>query len=394
MKCAIAISRRAETPVGSTMLELTYTNTTEVPQQLYPGHGMRVWAGSVSLNAPDTFDQPGSTDAKIPLAPGASHTIEVALTMPLVALRGISCPTTCDLDVRQDIYTASDDPEMADQTTVSHHLSVPLDTTDVDWLVTDYGGASGFFAYGAEVYAATGHHGNTALENLVPGDVQTLTRNILLGKGRTHFLDFSKKRAPKGLLTGLNAVFYRTEDDVFTNYGRAKVDDPASFEVVDMGHPSLYGSQDTREGYMCSYARDAGAAYFFCESTSTKHAIKLRACKTPGRLESLGQSYARDDKNVYLEGRVIKGADPASFQRISGRHARDKSGIWYLDMPIEGADPDTFEVLDDPIHAPFEVDRKYGSNWSRDSAHEYDGWMSPKDPERSYAAQCARFAKA
>lgn len=69
------------------------------------------------------------------------------------------------------------------------------------------------------------------------------------------------------------------------------------------------------------------------------------------------EKFASDNKNVYLMGNKIEGADPMTFQVITDdgemRYAKDKNSVYiYLKdgeiMKVFGADPETFEVLDYP----------------------------------------------
>ena len=369
MDCEITPEGTPLTPLEPHRLRYRVINTSDETRCLYLGH----WPGK-PVTHPDIVPDGIALRPEVSyvaLAPGDRHEEVREHSLPLVEFLGQTGHQSISIDLSHRIYTASADPDRADYTTVTRKVTLSVDLTGVDWLMTHYRRPAQFFSYGGGVYACGSNKGHELLAGLQPGAVKALTRKLLLGGGKLHLLSHSSRRAPKGQLTGLSDVFFRSETEIFTNYGPAKVEDPASFQPVDPGHTSLHGSGGA-DGDRCGYGRDASAGYFFCESTSGKHAVKLRGCRSPQTLEALGQSYARDEDKVYLEGRSIKGADPASFTRIGTYHARDRSGIWYLDERIEGADPDTFELLDD--------------SWSRDKTQEYDGWLP--EPHGSHAAAC------
>ncbi|WP_156121853.1 DKNYY domain-containing protein [Halocynthiibacter namhaensis] len=140
--------------------------------------------------------------------------------------------------------------------------------------------------------------------------------------------EYRQIRPVRDTLQGMGRVFYGDQDGIWTTYGNAKIADPASFEALLPAGPSRYCN--SASGYQCGYGRDANQAYYFDEATSTKHASVIRACKAPDELEVVGGVYARDRKNVYAEGRILKGADAASFERLNAKFARDKNGIWYV----------------------------------------------------------------
>lgn len=65
-------------------------------------------------------------------------------------------------------------------------------------------------------------------------------------------------------------------------------------------------------------------------------------------------TYAKDSKNVYYEGKLMKDVDIHSFEPIengnSHIYARDRNTVYYKDIKINGADPETFRVLWHPIY--------------------------------------------
>ena len=70
--------------------------------------------------------------------------------------------------------------------------------------------------------------------------------------------------------------------------------------------------------------------------------------------------YGKDSKNVYFEGKIVKGADTKTFEVLSNDkevknsghravcyyYAKDKKNVYYQGQVINGADVKTFEVLE------------------------------------------------
>jgi hypothetical protein len=69
--------------------------------------------------------------------------------------------------------------------------------------------------------------------------------------------------------------------------------------------------------------------------------------------EELDIGYGKDKKNVYLEGRLIKNADPETFEIIDfvdrnksqyKCYSKDKNYVFYFGEQIQNANPKTFQV--------------------------------------------------
>lgn len=371
-------------------IEVTICNTTDTPQVLHPHHGISLSTDIGRLND-RVINAPDWPDERTPLAPDERITRSVTVNLPFLLTRGSVSPADYIIRIRHQFHWLSDDPERSNVFTDWHDVTLTLDSAGIDWIPTDGGAASLFCVYDGQVYACGSYDQNIPLPKADTLDLQAVTRSFLVSGGKIYDRGYSSTRAPKAPLLGLNGVFYRSGDEIRTNYGPGKIDDPASFEVLDAGLPSLYSDSTSEDGYHCSYARDKDSAYFFCESTSTKHALKIRACKSPETLQSLDGPFAKDAKNVYLEGRKIPKADAASFELINGLYGRDKNGIWYLDTLMDKADPDSFEILDDPGQVGFgRKETKYGSQWARDKNLTFNRGRKAREG-RGYAEQCAKF---
>lgn len=372
------------------MIEFTVTNTTGTPQTLNVYHDTGLSTDAGWLNDRCT-SRKGWSEAPTTLAPGEALTQSATVTLPFLMTQGTETPTDHTLLIRHKFYWLSDDPEDSNEGITWHKATLTLDGAGIEWVPTDYGAPSLFCVYDGQVMATGNNDINHPLPKADPTDLQAVTRSLLVSKGKIYARSFSSARAPKAPLLGLNGLFYRSGDEIRTNYGPGKIDDPASFEVLDGGHPSIHSDGVKEDGYRCSYARDKDTAYFFCESTDTKHAIKVRGCKSPETLQSLDGAFAKDDTRVYLEGRHVKGADAASFEVLNGAYGRDKNGIWYLDTLVKDADPDSFEILEDPAQVAYaRSSTRYGSQWARDKNQTFNRGRKAREG-RGYAEQCAKF---
>lgn len=61
--------------------------------------------------------------------------------------------------------------------------------------------------------------------------------------------------------------------------------------------------------------------------------------------------YVKDKNNVYCDGEIINGADPATFEMLKKgniNYTKDKNNIYYWKTKIEGVDRDTFKIMENP----------------------------------------------
>lgn len=167
----------------------------------------------------------------------------------------------------------------------------------------------------------------------------------------------------------INTLFAGNEEIILTRYGKAKIEDPKTFKVLDDG---LTPSPDSFQidGYKCGYAIDKEFAYYFDESTSTEHAIRIKACKNPSKLKSLGFGFAKDDKNVFLEGKKITKAKADTFKIINRNYATDGKSIFYHRDVLDNADIESFEILPTKSY-PVSPDTILNSSWAKDKNHYY-----------------------
>lgn len=291
-------------------ITVTVRNTTDTPQVLHAFHEIIVStdAGWLNDRAFNPTDWPDETTT---LGPNEELSCSRSTNLPFLLTKAASGPSKHTILIRHRFYWLSDDPDHANIGIGWQDATLTLDNAGIDWVPTDYGALSFFCTFKGEMFAGGSFDMNTPLPKADPNVLQALTFSMLVSKGKLYSSGYSSARAPKAPLLGLNGVFFHSGKEIRTNYGPGKIDDPASFEVLEPCLPSLYSKGITEDGYQCSYARDKDCAYFFDESKSTKHAIKVRACKSPETLQSLAGAFAKDDTRVFLEGRHIKGTDAA-----------------------------------------------------------------------------------
>lgn len=251
----------------------------------------------------------------------------------------------------------------------SNIVTLELDLRDIKILSTVSGEASLYLEYQGQVYFASWWYQGRRQWRL-PADATSAQALQGFSKGQCYLRDhasvFSDGRALKGLnpetFSILNGIFASDGKTVITSYGNAKVTDPQSFVVLDDGHQDITDNECVVSGY----ARDEANGYWFTNSTSSKHAMVIRACKQPASLESLGNGFARDCDHVYLEGVRIPAADPQTWQRINRLYSRDAKHVFYLTRKLE-ADPDTFQALEsfNPLESSY---------WGRDRTNYYCRW--------------------
>lgn len=64
--------------------------------------------------------------------------------------------------------------------------------------------------------------------------------------------------------------------------------------------------------------------------------------------------FAKDSEEVFVNGRVIVGASPATFRVLEGAYSRDDSTVFYFDAQIPGAEAATFG----PLEGPYAADKR------------------------------------
>lgn len=215
-----------------------------------------------------------------------------------------------------------------------------------------------------------------------PNDYTVLNKNYAITDKKV----FNDGRLVRGVSAAgfqvFNSLFSGNEEIILTRYGKAKVEHPKTLKVLDDGlMPSPFSFQI--DGYRCGYAIDKEFAYYFDESTSTGHAIRIRACKNPSELQSLGFAFAKDDKTVFWEGKKITKAKPDTFKIINRNYATDGKHIFYHRDIVDNADIESFEILPTQSY-PRSPDPILNSSWAKDKNHYY---------QRGYTNEKSKYEK-
>ncbi|WP_315287676.1 DKNYY domain-containing protein [Leptotrichia massiliensis] len=114
-------------------------------------------------------------------------------------------------------------------------------------------------------------------------------------------------------------------------------------------------------GYYSKYYKDKNNVYFM-DNRDGKIKFKKLSYVNPKTFEMVDNTFARDDKNLYLFEYKLDGIDAKTFEKISSNIAKDKNGLYFLEdiekenenieiktrkINIKGLDLKTFEHIDD-----------------------------------------------
>jgi hypothetical protein len=246
-------------------------------------------------------------------------------------------------------------------------FEVEVDLRDVEPMTTPTGLRSHYVVDGTRVLYVSdksrSYEGRTRLLKVDRTKARVLDEKYLVAGAHA----FRDGRPLKGIdalqLCVLSPVFATDRRVVLTSHGNAKVADPASFKALDSGDAYVFGDE-AKQTYRAGFGRDAQFVYFFDESTSTPHAVRLSGCKDPSRFVPLGGGYGKDDRSIFREATRIAGTDPSSFRVLGDGYAADQKSAYYGTARIEGADVRTFEVLPPPVSGA-------RPSWARDAVRYY-----------------------
>ncbi len=131
--------------------------------------------------------------------------------------------------------------------------------------------------------------------------------------------------------------------------------DLASLELVDgrcardKNHVYLYGK--TLAGAdPATFKQMKDNPSFFCDKSHVWHYEEMLAGADPSTFEFVGTRFARDKSHVWclIDDKLLVGADPATFEVMEETdYCRDKSHIWFRSSPMADADYATFAVDND-----------------------------------------------
>ena len=148
-----------------------------------------------------------------------------------------------------------------------------------------------------------------------------------------------------------NSGYFVNGDKIY--YATSSLPDakPNSFAVVYDESKSITGDDDGRktDPYQVNYAKDNNDVYYEGKTVTGADPESFQTYPA-----SYYQEYARDADDVYLDGEVIAGADPDNFTVLKrqpyegcapGNFGKDNTAVYYKTDVVNGANPDTFEAI-------------------------------------------------
>ncbi|WP_369717032.1 DKNYY domain-containing protein [Leptotrichia sp. HSP-536] len=114
-------------------------------------------------------------------------------------------------------------------------------------------------------------------------------------------------------------------------------------------------------GHYSKYYKDKNNVYFM-DNRDDKIKFKKLAYVNPKTFEMVDDTFARDDKNLYIFEYKLDGIDPKTFKKLSYEMVKDKNGLYFLEdiekenenieikvrkLNIKGLDLRSFENIDD-----------------------------------------------
>ena len=147
-----------------------------------------------------------------------------------------------------------------------------------------------------------------------------------------------------------NVFYLDRADDGITFIPRVQ-----NIEGVDVATLEFAG------GHYSKYYKDKNNVYFM-DNRDDKIKFKKLSYVNPKTFEMVDNTFARDDKNLYLFEYKLDGIDAKTFEKISSNIVKDKNGLYFLEdiekenenieiktrkINIKGLDLKTFEHIDD-----------------------------------------------
>lgn len=200
------------------------------------------------------------------------------------------------------------------------------------------------------------------LKKLEGADADTFELGIFSKDKNSVFIDKQRLEgvSPKGFevlnsdfnfIKDYKNVFYldRAEDGI-TFIPRVQ-----NIEGVDIATLEFAG------GHYSKYYKDKNNVYFM-DNRDGKIKFKKLSYVNPKTFEMVDNTFARDDKNLYLFEYKLDGIDAKTFEKISSNIVKDKNGLYFLEdiekenenieiktrkINIKGLDLKTFEHIDD-----------------------------------------------
>ena len=225
--------------------------------------------------------------------------------------------------------------------------------------------------------------------------------NILKGtfykdKNSVYYIDTAEDKQELKKLEGADAdtfepgIFSKDKNSVYVEKQRLEGVNPKGFEILDSNlnfikdYKNIFyldraddgitfiprvqniegvdvATLEFAGGYYSKYYKDKNNVYFM-DNRDGKIKFKKLSYVNPKTFEIVDNTFARDDKNLYLFEYKLDGIDAKTFEKISSNIVKDKNGLYFLEdiekenenieiktrkINIKGLDLKTFEHIDD-----------------------------------------------
>ena len=214
-------------------------------------------------------------------------------------------------------------------------------------------------------------------------------------KNSVYYVDITEDKQELKKLEGADAdtfepgIFSKDKNSVYVDKQRLEGVNPKGFEILDNdlnfikdyknvfyldraddGITFIPRVQNTEGvdvatlefagGHYSKYYKDKNNVYFM-DNRDDKIKFKKLAYVNPKTFEMVDDTFARDDKNLYIFEYKLDGIDPKTFKKLSYEMVKDKNGLYFLEdiekenenieikvrkLNIKGLDLKTFEHID------------------------------------------------
>mgnify|MGYP000919155293 CR=1 FL=1 len=215
-------------------------------------------------------------------------------------------------------------------------------------------------------------------------------------KNSVYYVDMTEDKQELKKLEGADAdtfelgIFSKDKNSVYVDKQRLKGVSPKGFEILDndlnfiKDYKNVFyldraddgitfiprvqniegvdvATLEFAGGYYSKYYKDKNNVYFM-DNRDGKIKFKKLSYVNPKTFEMVDNTFARDDKNLYLFEYKLDGIDAKTFEKISSNIVKDKNGLYFLEdiekenenieiktrkLNIKGLDLKTFEHIDD-----------------------------------------------
>ena len=215
-------------------------------------------------------------------------------------------------------------------------------------------------------------------------------------KNSVYYVDMTEDKQELKKLEGADAdtfepgIFSKDKNSVYVDKQRLKGVSPKGFEILDndldfiKDYKNVFyldraddgitfiprvqniegvdiATLEFAGGHYSKYYKDKNNVYFM-DNRDGKIKFKKLSYVNPKTFEMVDNTFARDDKNLYLFEYKLDGIDAKTFEKISSNIVKDKNGLYFLEdiekenenieiktrkINVKGLDLKTFEHIDD-----------------------------------------------